>query len=600
MARNTKHGKSKNRSGNPAVRAGTSHITSLAEARADRAFAVVVPAFTEWLRRRPDTKDQEVEIVEVMRDFFGMYGDAARHLDVTALEPDAVEKALGGIDDLDPMMGEILGMTVHLYVHYLFETGAWTGTEADLSEVLEISGLDHDDELDVALPDIVVPALTDDEAWAEARSLPLWQRAVALLGWIGAGREVTGTGVLRLKDIEEAAACVGDNLVGRRRYEPRGDPDAPRVVTTMLDAPRLMSYWKALANCGLIQIGATTVRPGPDAATVLAAANEPGQAAATPEAVAAVRATRAVALSFYHEILFEEPEWLFQAELQTLATGLFVAASSATPPNTKALLGAAMDKLQLEQLTPKSLRQSIRAWADEGLLILGDRAVVPPVLRQMVLDLVGTLGGGLAAAPSRAAAERGPSEATYQLKIQIDGIRPPVWRRVEVPAETTLDELHEVIQRIFRWEDYHLHMFHDGDPRGTTYGPFDPDADHWGDPPVDETTVRLVDLLSREKDRMKYEYDFGDSWEHTITLEKVLPPLPAAGLPNCGGGRGLAPQEDSGGPWGWMDILAAAEDPSHPEHVNYRDWLGLADGETVDPEEFDVDEANEELEDLRP
>jgi hypothetical protein len=103
--------------------------------------------------------------------------------------------------------------------------------------------------------------------------------------------------------------------------------------------------------------------------------------------------------------------------------------------------------------------------------------------------------------------------------------------------------------------------------------------------------VRLGDIVSEEKDTFEYEYDFGDGWEHTILVEKVMEPDPDATYPHCVKGKRNCPPEDSGGPWGYGHMLEAVEDEDHPQHKEYMDWIG---GDFY-PEAFDLEDTNEAL-----
>ena len=176
----------------------------------------------------------------------------------------------------------------------------------------------------------------------------------------------------------------------------------------------------------------------------------------------------------------------------------------------------------------------------------------------------------------------------FQLKITLRNIRPPVWRRVVVDPDRTLAHLHSVLQTAFGWEDYHLHMF---TADGVNYGV--PSPDDW-EPVRDERRVKLNKLLREPKETLLYEYDFGDSWEHVVVLEKILP-APEHPTPYCSGGRRACPPEDSGGPWGYADFLAAISDAGHPEHESYLEWVGGS----FDPEAFDRNEVSGELSTLR-
>jgi hypothetical protein len=170
----------------------------------------------------------------------------------------------------------------------------------------------------------------------------------------------------------------------------------------------------------------------------------------------------------------------------------------------------------------------------------------------------------------------------FQLKVTLQNIKPPVWRRVLVDAGSTLDQVHEVIQAAFGWWNCHLHEF---EIDGTRYGDPDPDDD-WGPPTVNERRIRL-DTVVTAGSTFGYLYDFGDGWSHRVTVEKDLPAETGTTLPACIGGRRACPPEDCGGPWGYEHLLEALADPTHPEHRDLTDWLGAPfDPEAFDPADF--------------
>lgn len=182
------------------------------------------------------------------------------------------------------------------------------------------------------------------------------------------------------------------------------------------------------------------------------------------------------------------------------------------------------------------------------------------------------------------AAGAGKRESIYQLKVSIKDVRPPVWRRLQVPGAITLGALHDVLQTAFGWTDSHLHQFVFGE---TYYGVRDVDDPVWDPPLKDEAPVPLADALGGAN-RFAYEYDFGDDWEHRIVVEKVLAREAGVAYPRCLAGRRARPPEDCGGPWGYADLLAAISDPAHPDHEEMREWLG----DPFDPEAFDLDMVN--------
>jgi hypothetical protein len=178
----------------------------------------------------------------------------------------------------------------------------------------------------------------------------------------------------------------------------------------------------------------------------------------------------------------------------------------------------------------------------------------------------------------------------YQLKITLKYIRPPIWRRIEVPGDVTLDELHLILQAIMGWTNSHLHQFKVG---RIYYG--EPSIDEFSDLNLkDESKARLNKVLSKPKQKMIYEYDFGDGWEHEILLEKVFQPDPGVRYPRLIGGARACPPEDCGGTGGYANFLEAISDPEHEEHDEYLDWIG---GE-FDPEKFDAAEFESELKNI--
>ena len=177
----------------------------------------------------------------------------------------------------------------------------------------------------------------------------------------------------------------------------------------------------------------------------------------------------------------------------------------------------------------------------------------------------------------------------YQLKVTLLGTNPPIWRRLLVPADVTLAQLHEVLQAAMGWEDGHMHEFSIGQRR---FGRPDPEDRLMGMPFVEnERTVRLSSILGRVGAKAIYTYDFGDSWEHGIVLEKRLSADPNTTYPVCTGGQLARPPEDCGGIGGFYDLLDAIGDPTHDQYEELRDWVG----DDYDPEAFSIDDVNRML-----
>ena len=153
----------------------------------------------------------------------------------------------------------------------------------------------------------------------------------------------------------------------------------------------------------------------------------------------------------------------------------------------------------------------------------------------------------------------------YQLKITLRNVKPAIWRRLLVPGNLNLQRLHLIIQDAMGWENCHMHSFEVG---GEEYGVPDPDA--WG-PEVHNEKQYTLERLATIKDRFRYTYDFGDSWEHEIVVEKVM--TGASIAPRCIDGARACPPEDCGGAWGYMELVQAVEDPKHARHDELIEWL---------------------------
>lgn len=155
---------------------------------------------------------------------------------------------------------------------------------------------------------------------------------------------------------------------------------------------------------------------------------------------------------------------------------------------------------------------------------------------------------------------------------------PLIWRQVEVPTSITLKVLHNVIQIVMGWLDYHLFEFTIG---GRKYGlPADED---WGaEPRLEAGKVRLRDVLTPRRTVIDYLYDFGDSWEHRLTVAEVRAGQPGVSYPRYVGDERNAPPEDCGGIPGFYSMLDVLADPHHPDHQHIKEWLDDYDPDVID------------------
>ncbi len=177
------------------------------------------------------------------------------------------------------------------------------------------------------------------------------------------------------------------------------------------------------------------------------------------------------------------------------------------------------------------------------------------------------------------------TKTVHQLKVTLREVKPPVWRRIVVESGVTLGELAPVLEAAMGWLGGHLHLF---DIEGTVYGIRNPE---WEDIGLDESKFRLGDMFSSVGSKMRWDYDFGDGWEHDVLVEAISIPERGVEYPVCLAGRRACPPEDCGGPWGYANLLEALVDPDNPEHEHLREWAPL----DFDPTRFDKDETNEAM-----
>jgi len=173
----------------------------------------------------------------------------------------------------------------------------------------------------------------------------------------------------------------------------------------------------------------------------------------------------------------------------------------------------------------------------------------------------------------------------YQLKIVLQVIYPPIFRILQIKGNASLGKLHDYIQGAMGWEDCHLHEFK---IKGKDYRSEEQIYEEIDNPDMfDEKDYRINKLL-KEGDSFEYIYDYGDCWNHKITVEKIMPPEDGVYYPICSYGERACPPEDCGGPWGYNEFLEILKDPEHEDHEHFSEWVGG----NFDSEKFDLEKAN--------
>ena len=404
-----------------------------------------------------------------------------------------------------------------------------------------------------------------------AANAPLNRQVRSFLAWLGEGRKLTQTGRIGLADARYLVEFLGtgdqiDPEIGDRVFKTQSSEELANLTR--------VAEWAKAAR--LVRVTGTKLVPVKKNAAL---ADRP------LDLVLAMLA----AYPKLGKALFPRNTWRnslvgdeFADVGQQLLTAL-LASSGASRLST--LSGIAHDMIEaryvLSGLT-RQQRDSLRR------TIAVDLTIAMSALH--VLGIV-VLDRGADGDPDEDSAEltdlgryairrlRGMAQAgdpLLQVRITLmDVADPPVWRRVIVPAAYSLDRLHAVIQAAMGWQDYHMHAFRVGD---VSYAPPSPD-DELGY--LDERKFRLGDLAA---DRISYEYDFGDSWEHELVIEERTTAADGVLYPVCVAGEGACPPEDCGGSYGFAELKALLAGPPGTEREEMLEWAG---GE-YDPSRFDL------------
>lgn len=347
--------------------------------------------------------------------------------------------------------------------------------------------------------------LVDDLA-RSARACDALRGAVVLAGWVGAGRAVTAKGVLRRVDVAAAGRAL--------------DVELPERVRSAADVPMLHWPWTAALGARLLSVEGGRAVSGPALAS---------WRSAKPDEVLELWA-RGFATTL--ATTFDDDEGSAALEIGRLALTVFARDPMPTGVELADAVSHAVLDARLYGIfdrfgTRDPVEVTVELLAAFGAVTDHPERRITS-LGRWALALIGTRGVSLVDS-----SDGEDEEATYQLKIVLQHVRPACWRRVHIPVSATLGDLHEVIQIAFAWDGDHLHGFTVGRRR---YG--DPSFDF----EYDEDEITLAAAF-RARKPIRYTYDFGDDWRHEITLEKVVESPPTA-HPVCVDGRGDAPVED--------------------------------------------------------
>lgn len=182
-------------------------------------------------------------------------------------------------------------------------------------------------------------------------------------------------------------------------------------------------------------------------------------------------------------------------------------------------------------------------------------------------------------------AEKSASHLRYTLKASMKHTRPKVWRRIELPGDISLGKLLTVLLDIMGFEESHPSAFKVGGREYEAYDLNNRKSRHMG--------LRLCDLVSEEKTKFYYNYDYGDNWEYELVAEKITPcDSKTARKAVCLAGKGNYFVDDIGGPYGYQNTI---EILSNPESEYYDEWVEMYGTLEDFVEPFDIGELNRRL-----
>lgn len=185
---------------------------------------------------------------------------------------------------------------------------------------------------------------------------------------------------------------------------------------------------------------------------------------------------------------------------------------------------------------------------------------------------------------------------TLTLRIELMHVKPKVIRTFKVSSNSSMYELHFIVQRVMGWNDSHLHRFEVGD---VMIQPKDPYGfggfDDFGET-KDSSKVKVGKVFAKVGSKAKYEYDFGDGWMHKLELVERSESSNTEVLPVVVSGKNACPPDDSGGPWGYMALVDILKDPQHKYYNERKEWVDAVMGkDKFNPKKYSVEAVNERL-----
>ena len=414
--------------------------------------------------------------------------------------------------------------------------------------------------------------MNDLEAAAEHALLTAQIRS--FVAWVGSGRKLTQTGRIGLADARHLVELFGtgdtiDPKIGDRVFKTKSSEELAYLI-------RIVDWAKAAR---LVRVSGTRLVPVKKNATL---PDRP-----LDLVMAMFDAYPKLGKSLFPRGAYRQS--LVGDELRDVSKALISTMLAYNGPCPFSLLRASAsdviaDRYVLDRLSEQQLDFLQRTIGTDVSIAVAALAALGVAILDEAQDTAELTALGRFRI-GRSRRKRLSGEPVLLVRITLlDVTDPPVWRRVLVPAAFTLDRVHRVIQAAMGWQNYHMHVFRVGE---VGYGP-DPEGmlGH-----LEEAKVRLADVAG-VGERIDYEYDFGDSWEHELLVEARTEAEALKTYPACTAGEGACPPEDSGGFPGYQRLNEILADPSSEEYEELRTWAESQTRGKFDPASFDLAEAN--------
>lgn len=589
----------------------TRNIVSIPKVRARAALDALTGSFVKWANAHLKIDNGlAVDLLRKIATFVEPYAELTGEVTVTNFAPEHAQTVLKKTVDPqpDPWSVGYLEKSMSIYLSFLADEGYWTGNQEDYATLQALMGGEE-----LATASIIeLPKVGDAEAMAYFEAMPLVQYARNLLNWIGTGKDLTATGGLKLKDLVQAAAQVGIAIRTTKAavapmlpgLEIEPTDESVQYAGSMQMVKRLKLIWDSFIENDLLEISASRAVPTAEASKFL-------NQQVTPQ-------HRELLEGFIGVFMIHNGDWImdeYRRHGSKIRGKLMQILDLALYPNRPEVLTnldpvktpvESAIKVLLEQLGELGVVQIDTHYsAGPALVESYDMFTMYVMHEQISAPETATLLENLQASFNIAAIEKlddvfgqsateelppTPSAVegkSIQMRVDLDYAQPPIWRRLQVPASMTLADLHYTLQTAFEWDNLHLHDFVQKSGGSWLEDKRFSDPSMELEEAADEFDVKVGQLLNKPKDKLEYNYDFGDSWRLKLVVEKIIDSDPDQ-VVRCTAGRMRPPVEDIGGIPGWYHAIDVVNDPSHVDHEHSCNMLGIKPGESFDPTDFDA------------